>query len=43
MDEARSYVRERAREARELITVLPAGPVRQALDTFADLVATRTT
>ena len=43
MDEARSYVRERAREARELISVLPDGPVRQALDAFADLVATRTT
>ncbi|HET7355585.1 MAG TPA: polyprenyl synthetase family protein [Nocardioidaceae bacterium] len=43
MDEARSYVRARAREAQELISVLPDGPVRQALDTFADLVATRTT
>ena len=43
MDEARSYVRARAREARELIAVLPDGPVRQAFDTFADLVATRTT
>ena len=43
MDAARSYVRARAREARELIAVLPDGPVRQAFDTFADLVATRTT
>jgi heptaprenyl diphosphate synthase len=43
MDEARAYVRARAREARELVSVLPDGPVRQALDAFADLVATRTT
>ncbi len=42
MDEARSYVLQRAREARELISVLPEGPVRQALDAFAELVATRT-
>ena len=43
MDEARAYVLERAAEARKLLTVLPEGsPVRAALDTFADIVATRT-
>jgi heptaprenyl diphosphate synthase len=43
MDEARSYVLERAREARELLTVLPEeSPVRAALDAFAEVVATRT-
>ena len=44
MDEARAYVLQRAREARELLTVLPEGsPVRAALDAFAEVVATRTT
>ncbi|MGA9749460.1 MAG: polyprenyl synthetase family protein [Nocardioides sp.] len=43
MDEARAYVLERAREAQQLLTVLPDGsPVREALDAFADIVATRT-
>jgi heptaprenyl diphosphate synthase len=42
MDEARSYVLERAGEARTLLDVLPAGPVRDALDAFAELIATRT-
>jgi heptaprenyl diphosphate synthase len=43
MDEARAYVLERAAEARRLLTVLPEGsPVRAALDTFAEIVATRT-
>jgi heptaprenyl diphosphate synthase len=43
MDEARAYVLERAAEARQLLTVLPEGsPVRAALDTFAEIVATRT-
>ena len=43
MGEARAYVLERAAEARELLTVLPEGsPVRDALDAFAELVATRT-
>jgi len=43
MDEARSYVLQRAREARELLTVLPEeSPVRAALDAFAEVVATRT-
>ena len=43
MDEARSYVLQRAHEARELLTVLPEdSPVRAALDAFAEVVATRT-
>ena len=43
MDEARSYVLDRAREAQQLLTVLPEdSPVRAALDTFAEIVATRT-
>ncbi len=43
MDEARTYVLERAAEARRLLTVLPEGsPVRDALDAFAEVVATRT-
>ncbi|WP_246455976.1 polyprenyl synthetase family protein [Nocardioides mesophilus] len=43
MAEARSYVQERAAEARELLTVLPDGsPVREALDAFAELIAVRT-
>ena len=43
MDEARAYVLERAAEARQRLTVLPEGsPVRAALDTFAEIVATRT-
>jgi geranylgeranyl pyrophosphate synthase len=42
MDEARQYVLDRAREAQELLTALPDGPVRDALDAFAVLIATRT-
>ena len=42
MAEARSYVVDRANEARELLKVLPEGPVRDALDAFAALIATRT-
>jgi heptaprenyl diphosphate synthase len=42
MDEARAYVIARATEAKELLRVLPAGPVRTALETFADIVASRT-
>jgi heptaprenyl diphosphate synthase len=42
MDEARQYVLDRAREAQELLKVLPDGPVRDALDAFAVLIATRT-
>jgi heptaprenyl diphosphate synthase len=42
LDEARAYVVARAREAKDLLTVLPEGPVREALEDFADVVATRT-
>jgi geranylgeranyl pyrophosphate synthase len=42
MDEARQYVLDRAREAQHLLTALPAGPVKDALDAFAVLIATRT-
>ncbi|WP_414690283.1 polyprenyl synthetase family protein [Nocardioides sp.] len=42
LDEARAYVVARAREAKGLLTALPDGPVRRALEEFADLVATRT-
>jgi heptaprenyl diphosphate synthase len=41
MEEARAYVLDRADEARALLKVLPDGPVRDALDAFADLIATR--
>lgn len=39
--EARAYVIARAQEAKALLGVLPDGPVRQALESFADIVATR--
>ncbi len=42
MDEARQYVLDMAREAQDLLTAVPAGPVRDALDAFAVLIATRT-
>jgi heptaprenyl diphosphate synthase len=42
MDEARAYVLQRADDARELLKALPEGPVREALDAFAALIATRT-
>jgi heptaprenyl diphosphate synthase len=42
MDEARQYVLDRAREAQELLGALPDGPVKDALDAFAVLIATRT-
>ena len=42
MDEARAYVVDRAHEARELLKVLEEGPVREALDAFAAIIATRT-
>jgi heptaprenyl diphosphate synthase len=42
MQEARSYVVDRANEARELLKVLPEGPARDALDAFAAIIATRT-
>ena len=41
MDEARRYVSGLANEAKELLKVLPDGPLRAALDAFADVVATR--
>jgi heptaprenyl diphosphate synthase len=43
MTEARDYVLARAKEAKELLTALPEGPVRDALEAFADIVARRTT
>jgi heptaprenyl diphosphate synthase len=43
LDEARAYVVARAQEAKALLTALPEGPVREALENFADLVATRST
>ena len=42
LEEARSHVMSRAREAKQLLGVLPEGPVREALEAFADLVAVRT-
>ncbi len=42
MDEARAYVLELAQEAGAVLDVLPDGPVKEALVTFADLIATRT-
>jgi len=41
MAEAKSYVVARAAEAKGLLKVLPEGPVRDALEAFADVVATR--
>jgi heptaprenyl diphosphate synthase len=43
MDEARAHVLRIATEAQDLLTVLPPGPVRDALDAFAVLIATRST
>lgn len=42
MNEARAYVVARAGEAKDLLKALPEGPVRTALEGFADVVATRT-
>jgi heptaprenyl diphosphate synthase len=42
MGEARDYVVARAHEAKQLLTALPPGPVREALEAFADVVAVRT-
>jgi heptaprenyl diphosphate synthase len=41
IDEARGYVVARAQEAKSLLSVLPPGAVREALEAFADIVATR--
>lgn len=38
---ARDYVVDRAAEAKALLVARPAGPVRVALEAFADVVATR--
>jgi heptaprenyl diphosphate synthase len=43
MAEARAYVVARAQEAKALLSAVPQGPVRDALENFADLVATRST
>jgi heptaprenyl diphosphate synthase len=41
MVQARDYVAGEAAEAKELLAILPEGPVRTALEAFADLVADR--
>jgi heptaprenyl diphosphate synthase len=41
MEEARAYVMGEAARAKALLTALPEGPVRSALEEFADLVAVR--
>jgi heptaprenyl diphosphate synthase len=41
IDEARAYVIARTQEAKDLLAVLSPGPVREALEAFADIVATR--
>jgi len=41
MDQARAYVLDRTTEAKALLVALPEGPVRDALEAFADAVATR--
>jgi heptaprenyl diphosphate synthase len=41
MDEARAYVVGEAERAKRLLGVLPQGPVRDALERFADVVAVR--
>jgi geranylgeranyl pyrophosphate synthase len=43
MDQARAYVVARAQEAKSLLRALPHGPVREALEAFADIVAVRST
>ena len=41
IDEARAYVLARANEAKAALAAVPEGPVRTALEEFADLVAVR--
>ncbi|TWH02971.1 heptaprenyl diphosphate synthase [Nocardioides sp. J9] len=41
MAEAQAYVVDRAQEAKRLLTALPEGAVRSALEAFADVVAVR--
>jgi heptaprenyl diphosphate synthase len=43
MDQARDYVVAQAARAKALLAVLDEGPVRTALESFADIVATRST
>ncbi len=43
MDQARDYVLAESERAKALLGVLSPGPVRSALESFADIVATRTT
>jgi heptaprenyl diphosphate synthase len=42
MDDARAYVVARAQEAKQLLSILPEGSVRSALEAFADAVSVRT-
>jgi heptaprenyl diphosphate synthase len=42
MDRARGYVRAESERAKALLTALEPGPVRTALESFADVVAHRT-
>ncbi|MFC5176748.1 polyprenyl synthetase family protein [Nocardioides taihuensis] len=41
LEQARAYVVAQAAEAKDRLSVVPDGPVRQALEAFADVVATR--
>jgi heptaprenyl diphosphate synthase len=41
LGEARSYVISQAQEAKARLSVVPSGPVRDALEAFADIVAVR--
>jgi len=41
LEQARAYVIARATEAKQHLAVVPEGPVRAALEAFADVVATR--
>ncbi|MEP9362372.1 polyprenyl synthetase family protein [Nocardioides sp. CN2-186] len=41
LDEARAYVIGQAQEAKRHLAAVPEGPVRDALEAFADIVATR--
>lgn len=41
LDEARAYVVSQAQEAKARLAAVPAGPVRDALEAFADVVAVR--
>ena len=43
LEDARAYVVTRAAEAKARLAVVPEGPVRTALEQFADIVATRST